>query len=1373
MFKYISRVLKITSLLIFVLLSHLMVGNKPPGYDKIKAEGSILELRSNCTPGISEIDQQVNNVRARLSTGGDVWWDRNDGLYIVPKPAEGQLPVSSIFAGGVWVGGVDRSGNKKLAGVTYRSLTSNYDWYPGPLDEEGATERDVCRSWDRFFTVYATDISRHNIGFENAKAAGVNYNCDSIPNNVKYWPGKGNPYWRERYNFELPDQSLGAFWDENEDGIYDPCDGDFPNIEIRNCGPENRSKAKELVPDEMIFWIYNDNGGPHRLTAGSAIRMEVQVQAFGYTTNDEVNDMTFQRYKLINKANEDLVDCYFAMWVDPDLGCYTDDYVGCDVKRSLAYVYNEDAVDGQVGATCPGGVNTYGGKVPALGVDYFRGPRGPKVFVRNPQTNAFILDANGKKVLRDPTPQTGEVDTLVELGMTSFVYTNNAGVNSPPQPTTDPQARDDEFYNNLRGLWKNGDAVTFGGSGFNPGSTDSVKYVFPSDPNDARGWSMCTANLPNGDRRTLQSTGPLLLQPGATNELIVGVVFAPDLDYPCPDLSRLFNADDIAQALFNNCFDITDGPDAPDICGVELDKEIIIALTNDARASNNAFNKYEEIDLKAPETVADNKYRFEGYKVYQLSDASVSTQELGDINKARLVFQTDVKNGVSEIFNWKSDPNPLPTNANQPVWTYSRMVQGGDKGLENSFLVKEDQFAKENRSLINHKPYHFLVIAYAYNNFGDFDPKEVLGQRTPYLEGRRNVKVYTFTPRPPVYVNLQSKYGEGAEVTRISGEGSGGYFIDLKDGVADNIIKGTPDTKIIYKEGAAPIQVKIFNPLEVSDGKYRLEMVGGFNSTPATCDLNPGVTWKLTEVNSGSVIASESSIDKINEQIIYQKGFSIRIGQVKAPGNDIKGTNGAVGQTITYKDSGKQWLNAITQSNRPNVFGLPSSVFDALEPSVATDPTKFVDPERKLGNMGVGMFTPFNMARWGTPPADQFPFYLSPAWRDGSSNNGFLLNERLGNLRIKDLNNVNIVFTSNKELWSRCIVVETSNPDYYNTAQAPTIGNSRNLEIRNQTSVDKEGNPQPGEPTGLGWFPGYAIDVETGERLNIFFGENSSFTGANARFLTGNNIAGDMLFNPSGQVLSTLNGPLPLSVPLGGQHYVYVTRQKYDGCALLRNGLRNGSLFTTKIDPLSLITWAGMFYGSNTTPMLPISAGLVPNDVTIKVRVDRPFNRNRIVNTIASQRACTVENNNLPVYEFELKGKGVLELAQEEYAGALSKVNVVPNPYYAYSAYETNQFANIVKITNLPERALVTIYTLDGKFVRRFDREERPVKKSGSNPAINASQINPALEWDMKNAVGIPVASGVYLIHVVAPELGEERTLKWFGVNRKFDPTGL
>ncbi|HHB79928.1 MAG TPA: hypothetical protein ENK85_11905, partial [Saprospiraceae bacterium] len=118
---------------------------------------------------------------------------------------------------------------------------------------------------------------------------------------------------------------------------------------------------------------------------------------------------------------------------------------------------------------------------------------------------------------------------------------------------------------------------------------------------------------------------------------------------------------------------------------------------------------------------------------------------------------------------------------------------------------------------------------------------------------------------------------------------------------------------------------------------------------------------------------------------------------------------------------------------------------------------------------------------------------------------------------------------------------------------------------------------------------------------------------------------------------------------------------------------------------------------------------------------------------------------------------------------ALDEVNVVPNPYYGYSYYERSQFTNIVKISNLPAKCTVTIYSLDGKFIRKFDRDEAP---SVDVETGLTRQITPDIEWDLKNASGIPVASGVYLIHIDAPGLGE-RVIKWFGMNRQFDPSGL
>jgi len=87
------------------------------------------------------------------------------------------------------------------------------------------------------------------------------------------------------------------------------------------------------------------------------------------------------------------------------------------------------------------------------------------------------------------------------------------------------------------------------------------------------------------------------------------------------------------------------------------------------------------------------------------------------------------------------------------------------------------------------------------------------------------------------------------------------------------------------------------------------------------------------------------------------------------------------------------------------------------------------------------------------------------------------------------------------------------NDDGTNTSTL-SEGHALRFNLRESESVDKNGNfatPGSGDDTtninnpnfigetGMGWFPGYAIDVETGERLNIMFGEDSWLVGENGR----------------------------------------------------------------------------------------------------------------------------------------------------------------------------------------------------------------------------------------------------------------------------------
>ena len=119
---------------------------------------------------------------------------------------------------------------------------------------------------------------------------------------------------------------------------------------------------------------------------------------------------------------------------------------------------------------------------------------------------------------------------------------------------------------------------------------------------------------------------------------------------------------------------------------------------------------------------------------------------------------------------------------------------------------------------------------------------------------------------------------------------------------------------------------------------------------------------------------------------------------------------------------------------------------------------------------------------------------------------------------------------------------------------------------------------------------------------------------------------------------------------------------------------------------------------------------------------------------------------------------------------ALSLINVVPNPYYAYSNYEANQLDNRIKIVNVPPKCVISIYTTSGTLVRRIKRDAGAGNGYNNTEGEAYPEVNleSSVDWDLKNSVGIPIASGIYLIHVQVDGIGE-RTLKWFGVIRPVD----
>jgi hypothetical protein len=232
----------------------------------------------------------------------------------------------------------------------------------------------------------------------------------------------------------------------------------------------------------------------------------------------------------------------------------------------------------------------------------------------------------------------------------------------------------------------------------------------------------------------------------------------------------------------------------------------------------------------------------------------------------------------------------------------------------------------------------------------------------------------------------------------------------------------------------------------------------------------------------------------------------------------------------------------------------------------------------------------------------------------------------------------------------------------------------------------------------------------------------------------------------------------------GGKHYIYIMGHNGDDTSNVANArgdvpaYDHGEYIRMALDgtPSDLqkggifkdVMWVGL-------PLLEEDYDFnnpanIPTDVTVRFRVQKSYRRNYSADSTFAE---TPLNGNDPMYQFNLDEFAVETNVDTVAQNALDEINVVPNPYNAFSSYEESQIDSRIKIINLPVKCTISIYNLNGTLVRQFDRDDETIT---------------SIDWNLKNANNVPIASGVYLIHVNAPGIGE-KVLKWFGVLRPVD----
>ncbi len=1370
-----TKMLSIVSLCVLMIFGSTSVSfaeRNKAGSNPVNPKGNQpVPLAAGCTPTTAQNDLDINNVRTTIMVGGDMWWDLSGPRYEIPKGSA----KHSIFAGSLWIGGIDQSGQVKTAAQTYRQ-TGN-DMWGGPIDTVNQNiSASRCIAFDKHFIITKQEV------VDFVESGGAN-----VTNIIKNWPGNGSA--------ENPTEGkfLAPFQDVNGDESYDYLSGDYPRYLMAGLefdtatitvGPTsfvNLSCNDYLFGDKTLWWVFNDVGDAHGETGSQPIGMEIRAQAFGFKSNDEINDMTFYKYQIINRSSLSLNGTYFGQWVDPDLGNAVDDFVGCDVPRGLGYCYNGDADDDGAGG--------YGPNPPAVGVDFFQGPIADVGDgIDNDRDGCtdctYYIDANHDTTI---VPD----DVLPELIiMSKFVYYNNVNgtPNGNPNGFTD-------IYNYLQGIWLDGLPITYGGDGRNP-ANPNCNFMFPgtTDPSfPGQNWTEVTAGNTPEDRRFLQTAGPFDLKPGAVNYITTGVVWArataggPEASV---DLMRI--VDDKAQALFKNCFKVVDGPDAPDLAIRELDKTILISLEN---TEAETVEGYFVADPTIPDT-ADQIFKFQGYQIYQLKNKEVTTADLKNPDRARLLLQCDIRDSISQIVNFYFDPN---LNAAVPV----EEVKGKNEGIVHTIKVTKDLFATGANDLVNHKTYFYTAVSYAYNQWN----KDVL--RQPYKAGRNNIRTYTAIPHAPEVEwkgqMLNAEYGDGPQIRRIEGEGNGGVAMDFTGNTVTEILNSGISKNPLYKGAHGPVNVKVYDPTQVIQGDYEVRFNGVTNDS----------RWYISESKSGIGDSARMTLGTENEQIMkredpkgalpdYSWGLSMNIHNVTEAGKTGAINNAFLEGTIEYKDNSQRWLNPIK-----DVDGLSDDNWirsGKQGTNTAGLPVDYVGEDDDQVYEGVvdGTWAPYKLT------AEEPPF--GPRLNLPGTHEDYISLSPKGVSRAS-IASIDLVITSDRSKWTRSPVIETG------SITSTTQGGARQFELRKEKSADKDGN-LGGDvsvlDSGMSWFPGYAYNLETGERLNIAFGENSSMTSDNGR---------DMRWNPS---TSRTNH--------GGQHYIYIFGHNGDNPTFDVPAYDQGKSIADQLYAVSKITsppqqiirkrnvWKDCMWVS--IPVLTSGKQLLASDVTIRLRVARTYrpyapvdkikkNATLMANTTYYVSSDSVKYNGVnygigqsfttntsqltfdsvqvgliyyagtvtlqqpqngfkPMYRFSTNELAPVRNDELTAKNALDLINIVPNPYYAFSAYEGStgvlgQLDNRIKIVNLPSRCTVTIFTLNGTLVRKFVRDVDDDNSQGGDISdLKNPNLETAIDWDLKNHKGVTVASGLYLINVNAPGLGE-RTIKWFGVLRPID----
>jgi len=437
----------------------------------------------------------INNVSARFCSSGNHFF-HDSAQFEVPKGSG----KTSVFSNALWIGGKDGQNKLHFAGERYQQgpggamAGTKHDFFAGPVMD--STNYSIYQDtvWNYIWNLKKIDIDYHRAHFWEAGYTPIH--------DILTWPGNGDVSLGQA-------QKLAPFSDRNGDGIYDPFDGDYP----------------EIRGDQALYFIFNDDRGYHSESTGTNLGVEIHGMAYAFDMADDsaFKNTVFLNYKLYNRSQNTYDSTLLGIFTDIDLGFANDDYVMCDVERNMFIGYNGDSLDGS------GQSYTYGDSPPAQAVTILGGLYMDPDGIDNPR-----FDNSGNQLCDVSVNGMNFGDSIADNERFGLQRFNTISmIQGSPSWWIPYPAYDYEYFNFMSGKWKDNSLIFYGGNGhaMTGGYGPACNFMFPGEsdtlnwgvgcvpPNGPKNWTEEAVSNNPGDRRGIEVTGPVTFHPGDVQEL--------------------------------------------------------------------------------------------------------------------------------------------------------------------------------------------------------------------------------------------------------------------------------------------------------------------------------------------------------------------------------------------------------------------------------------------------------------------------------------------------------------------------------------------------------------------------------------------------------------------------------------------------------------------------------------------------------------------------------------------------------------------------------------------------------------------------------------------------------------------------------------